>query len=245
MKTVRDYLFELDITELVDTIFEEYGEKLYDLYYYNNPIGYNDSYIRYDDAVRELTVFEYAQAKRKELYDYIRYLQDLEINESTNLKTGVIYAFGEFEKDYFDRWQVRLLFLEDLLTDPDNCKNRSFAAVPFSEVLMFRVADNKFTQDVIYSVIARVLHVASHTGYRQENREKYLKKAKDSGGDYEPYMPINEWSRCSFFDDPTHIFHGETAESQKKLNEVWKAIYEYEMCTMKREREIILKAYGR
>ena len=245
MKTVKDYLFELDITRLVDTFFEEYGAKLFDLYWFNNPTDYYDEHIDSDETVRELTVFEYAQAHRKELYDYFKFLKSIDVKDSPNLKTCIIYAFGKYEMDYRDRWQVRLLFLEDLLTDPDNCKNRSFAAVPFSEVLMFRVADNKFTQDVIYSVIARVLHVASHTGYRQENREKYLKKVKDSGGDYELYMPINEWSRCSFFDDPTHIFHGETAESQKKLNEVWKAIYEYEMHTMKREREIILKAYRR
>lgn len=245
MKTVKDYLFELDITELVDTIFEEYGEKLYDLYYFNNPTDYYDEHIQYDEAVKELTVFEYAQAKRKELYDYIRYLKDIEIKESPNLKTGVIYAFGEFEKNHFDRWQVRLLFLEDLLADPENCKNRSFAGAEFSEILGFRVADNRFTQDIIHDVIARVLHIASVTGYRQENREKYLEKVKAHRGDYQLYCPINELGRYSLGGDPTHIFYGETAESQAKLNEVWKAMYEYAMCTMKREREILLKAYRR
>jgi len=245
MKTIRDYIFELNTTLLVDTLFELEGDKLYDLYYRNTPIEYHDEHIEYDETVRELTVIEYAQAKRKELYDYIRYLKSIEADESPNLKTGVIYAFGEYEKNYFDRWQVRLLFLEDLLADPENCKNRTFVGVPFSEVLRFSVADNKFTQEIVYKVIARVLHVASHTGYRQENRETYLARVKADRGDFELYMPINEWSRFSFGDDPAHICHGETAESQKKLNEAWKAIYEYEMCTMKREREIIMKAFRR
>ena len=245
MKTVKDYLFELDVTQLVDTYFEEYGAKLFDLYWFNNPTDYNDEHIDYDETVRELTVFEYAQAKRKELYDYFKFLKSVDVKESPNLKTCIIYAFGKYELDYRNRWQVRLLFLEDLLTDPDNCKNRTFDAVEFSEVLGFRVADNKFTQEKIYRVISRVLYIASATGYRQENREKYLEYIKEHRGDYELYMPINEWSRFSFGDDPARICHGETEESQKKLNETWKAIYEYEMCTMKRERELILKAFRR
>ena len=245
MKTVKDYLSELDITQLVDTFFEEYGANLFDLYWFNNPTDYHDEHIQYDETVRELTVFEYAQAYRKELYDYFKFLKGVDVKDSPNLKTCIIYAFGKYEMDYRNRWHVRLLFLEDLLTDPDNCKNRTFDAVEFSEVLGFRVADNKFTQERIYRVISRVLHIASSTGYRQENREKYLEYVKEHRGDYEPYMPINEWSRFSFGDDPSRICHGETAESQKKLNEVWKAIYEYEMHTMKREREIILKAYRR
>ena len=242
MKMVKDYLFELDITRLVDTFFEEYGAKLFDLYWSNNPTNYYDEHIDYDETVRELTVFEYAQANRKELYDYFKFLKSVDVKDNPNLKTCIIYAFGKSEMDYRDRWQVRLLFLEDLLTDPDNCKNRTFDAVEFSEVLGFRVADNKFTQERIYRVISHVLYIASATGYRQENREKYLEYVKEHGGDYELYMPINEWSRFSFGDDPTHICHGETAEIQKKLNEAWKAIYEYEMFTMKGEREILLRA---
>lgn len=245
MKMVKDYLFELDITRLVDTFFEEYGAKLFDLYWSNNPTDYYDEHIDYDETVRELTVFEYAQANRKELYDYFKFLKSVDVKDNPNLKTCIIYAFGKYEMDYRDRWQVRLLFLEDLLTDPDNCKNRTFDAVEFSEVLGFRVADNKFTQERIYRVISRVLYIASATGYRQENREKYLEYVKEYGGDYELYKPINEWSRFSFGDDPTHICHGETAEIQKKLNEAWKAIYEYEMFTMKGEREILLRALKR
>lgn len=244
MKTVKDYLYELNTTRLVDTFFEEYGEKLFDLYYFNNPTDYHDEHIEYDETVRELTVFEYAQAKRKEIYNYIRYLNNLEIEEIPGGKTGVIYVIKTFEKDFFKRWQVRLLFLEELLADPDNCKNRTFEAVPFQEILGFRVADNEFTQEIIYQAIARVLHIASYSGFRQEYREACLEAVKESGGDYEPYMPIDEWSRFSFCVDREHVHfgYGETVENREKLKEVWKAIYEYEMCSMRREREIIIKA---
>ena len=42
-----------------------------------------------------------------------------------------------------------------------------------------------------------------------------------------------------------HFGYGETVENREKLKEVWKAIYEYEMCSIRIEREIILKAYRR
>ena len=245
MKTVKDYLDKLNTTRLVDAYFGEFGEKLFDLYYDNTPNSYYDEYIEYDDTVRELTVMEYAQAKRKEIYDYIRFLKEVDTEDSPTMKTGIIYAFAKYEEGCFDRWQVRLLFLEELFADPENCRNRNISAVPFREVLMFRVADNKFTQEIIYKVIAHVLWIASLTGFRQENREKFLKVIEENGSDYMPYKPIDEWSRFSFGDDPSRIGHNETAESQEKLNEVRKAIYEYEMCTMKREREIILRSYGR
>ena len=45
--------------------------------------------------------------------------------------------------------------------------------------------------------------------------------------------------------DDMGINCNETAESQKRLTDARKAIYEYEMCSMKREREIILKSHGR
>jgi hypothetical protein len=57
-------------------------------------------------------------------------------------------------------------------------------------------------------------------------------------------MPIDEWSRFSFCVDREHVHfgYGETVENREKLKEVWKAIYEYEMCSMRRERWIIIKA---
>lgn len=202
MKKVKDYLFELNTTELVDTFFELYSEKLYDLYYFNNPTNYDDEHIQYDETVRELTVFEFAQAKRKELFDYIRYLKDIEIKEIPNGKTGVIYAYGAFERCCFDRWQIGFIFLEDLLADPENCRNRNFSNVKFSEVLGFSVADNEFTQDIIYKVIACVLNVVSVTGFRQENREKHLQMVKENNGEYGLYKPIEERSGYLFYDNP-------------------------------------------
>lgn len=243
MKTVKDYICELDTTELVDTFFEEYGEKIYDLYYRNNPTNYDDLHIDYDESVRDLSVYDYAQAERKQLYDFIKHLRDIDITKCSNGKTGIIYAFGKYDIDYFCRWQLRLLFLEDLLSDPETCKNHSFAGVKFSEVLGFRVADNEYTQDIIYKVIAFIMWKSSLTGYRQENIERFYERYKrHNGKDFEPYEPIDERSLHFINDDPKMINCNETAESQKRLNDVRKAIYEYEMFTMKREREILLSS---
>ena len=241
MKTVKDYINTLNPTQLVDTFLEDYCEKISDLYFRNNPECYDDLHIEYDPAVRDLSVYDYAQAQRKELYDFIKYLQSIDITECSLGKTGIIYAFSKYDEDYFKRWQVRLLFKEDLLADPENCKNRFLADVRFSELLGYLVADNEYTQDIIYNVIAFVMYYSSATGFRQENLERFYDRYKElNGREFVPYEPIDEWHRYSFGDDPTHINNNETAGSQKMLNEARKAIFDYEMFTMRREREILL-----
>lgn len=243
MKTVKDYICELNATELVDTFFEEYGEKLFDLYYFNTPKCDDDAHIDYDESVRDLSVYDYAQAERKQLYDFIKYLQEIDIKPIPDGKTGIIYAFNKYDMDIFNRWRVRLLFMNELLVDIDNCPNRSFAAVKFSEVLGFLVADNEFTQKIIYKVIAYVMYVSSMTGFRQENNERYIEVCKERSGEgFEFYSPIDEKSLYFISDDPERININETAESQKRLNDVRKAICKYEMFTMWRERRILVKA---
>ena len=242
MKTVKDYICELNTTKLVDTFFEEYGEKLFDLYYFNTPKCDDDTHIDYDESVRDLSVYDYAQAERKQLYDFIKYLQEIDITPIPDGKTGIIYAFNKYDMDIFNRWRVRLLFMDELLVDIDNCPNRSFVAVKFSEVLGFLVADNEFTQKIIYKVIAHVMYVSSMTGYRQENNERYIEVCKERSGEgFEFYSPIDEKSLYFISDDPKRISFNETAESQKLLNDVRKAICEYEMFTMWRERRIMVK----
>lgn len=86
------------------------------------------------------------------------------------------------------------------------------------------------------------MYVSSMTVYRQENNERYIKVCKErSGEDFEFYAPIDEKSLYFISDDPERINFNETAESQKLLNDVRKAICEYEMFTMWRERRILVK----
>ena len=242
MKTVKEYICRLDTKTLVDTFFEKYGERLYDLYYFNNPECEDDAHIDYDEGVRDLSVYDYAQAERKRLYDLIKHLQGIDITSIPDGKIGIIYAYGKYDIDIRRRWQARLIFKDELLADSVNCKNRSFSAVKFSEVLGYLVADNKYTQDIIYDVIAYVMWRAAETGFYQENIERFYKSyKKHTGKDYEPYEPINEESLFFINDDPTRININETAESQNLLNDVRKAIREYEMFTMHRERGILAR----
>lgn len=242
MKTVKDYICSLDTKMLVDVFFETHGEKLYDLYYFNNPECEDDAHIDYDESVRDLSVYDYAQAERKQIYDLIKHLQGIDITPIPDGKTGIIFAYGKYDIDIRRRWQARLVFKDELLVDPENCKNRNFSAVKFSEVLGYLIADNKYTQDIIYDVIAYVMRWSTWTGFYQENIERFYQRYKKlNGKDFKPYEPINEESLYFISNDPTRININETAESQKRLNDVRKAIREYEMFTMEREREILVK----
>ena len=242
MKTVKEYICELDTIRLVDTFFEEYGEKLSALYNLNNPECIDNTHIDSDESVINLSVYEYAQNERMQINDFITYLRGIDTTPVPNGKTGIIYAFSKYDIDIRSRWQVRLLFKEELLTDPNHCENHSFSAVKFSEVLGFLVADNKFTQDIIYNVLAFVIWKISLTGYRQQNNKSFFETYKKRcGKEFEFYEPIDERSLCFINDNPTMININETADSQKKLNDIRIAIYEYEKLTMERERQLLLK----
>lgn len=241
MKTVKEYICKLDPRRLVDIYFEAYGERLFDIYMLNTPDCEDDAHLDYDESVRDLSVYDYAQAERKRLYDLIKHLQETDITPIPDGKTGIIYAYSKYDIDLYKRWQARLIFKDELLADPENCKNRSFLAVKLSEVLGYLVADNKYTQDIIYDVIAYVMWESTLIGFYQDNIERFYENyKKHNDKEFEPYEPIDEERLYHIIDDPMRININETAESQKRLMDVRKAIREYEMFTMKREREILV-----
>lgn len=245
MKTVKEYICKLDSRKLVDIFFETYGERLYELYWFNTPEYVAEANIDSDESVHDLSVYDYAQAERKKIYDLIKHLQKIDITPIPDGRTGIIYAYGKYDVDLYKRWQARLVFKDELLADPENCKNRIFSAVKFSEVLGYLVADNKYTQDKIYDVIAFVMRWSTMTGFYQENNERFYESyKKHNGKDFEFYEPINEDFLYHISDDPTMININETAESQKRLNDIRKAIREYEIFTMLREREILVRRLG-
>ena len=75
----------------------EHGEKLYDLYYFNTPECVDDAHINYDESIRDLSVYDYAQTERKQIYDLIKYLQGINITPIPDGKTEIIYAYGKYD----------------------------------------------------------------------------------------------------------------------------------------------------
>lgn len=248
MKTVKDYICELDTDELVDMYFRKRSKRLSDYY---------DDYL-YDDEDEErpdyasMTIVECAERDRKGIFDFIEYLKTIEITKSEGGRQGIIYAYNSIMRDdLHGKVCTEMLYRDDLLEDPEKCENYSYILSDRAEVLGFLVADNKFTQNNIYEVIADVMWEATWFGYRQEDIDDEVESLKASEEEIER-------GECKSFSSVDEMFtdilgeeeytrmkdmqHKETEESQRLLDAAIHTRCEYDKSSMMRERMILLEA---
>ena len=248
MKTVKQYLTELDADKLVETYFGKRSKSLADYYYDAKLEEEDDEDSEYYENIKNMSVMEFAENKIKLLHEYIDYLKTLVITESEDGKQGIIYAYRCLDGYYSLHESVctEMVLLEELLENPDGCENYGYIFTKFSEILSFFVADNKYTQENIYDVIADVLWNASYMGYRQEDLEKeqeYLTEIEESPGEMHSYDSPEEMFKAIIGEDGLKEIHvrqyEETEKSRKLLDAAEKAKYDYELFSMRRERQIL------
>ena len=240
MKTVKDYICELDAKQLVDEYFRKYSRQLSE-YYFEGLCSEEAK-----SNLERLTVIELAEKIRSNLFEYIEFLKTIEIRGSEDGKQGIIYAFNTLTDDLDDSVCTELINREDLIEDPEKCENYGYMLSPFSEILGFLVADNKYTQNHIYEVIADVMWEASWFGYRQERLEEELESLNEAEEQVEngEYLSVDEAFADILGEEEYQRMkdreYKETEESQKLKEAARHAIYEYENCSMMRERRILL-----
>ena len=247
MKTVKGFICELDTERLVDEYFRKYSRKFSEYYYENR---YNEER---DPDLCEMSVLEYAEKTREKYFDYIEYLKTVEITESDDGRCGIIYAYNWLGDDPDSSVCTSLLHREELLEDPEGCENYGYELTKFSEILGFLVADNKYTQNNIYEVIADVLWEASWTGYRQEHLDELIeeleKSAEDIENDKDSYFTLDEAFEEILgekeYNEMKEREHKETEASQKLLDAANQAVYEYNRCSMMQERKNILESLNK
>lgn len=243
MKTVKEYLSELDEDKLVDAYFRKRSEQLSDYYYR----AVSDD----DEHIKNMTLLEYAGEQIRLLHEYIEYLKTLDIAKSEDGMQGVIYAYKCLDGfyDLHERVCTELLKLEELIEDPEGCENYGYIFTEFSEILGFLVADNSYTQKNIYEVIADVLWDASYMGYRQEHLKEeldYLENAENDPGELHSYDSLEEIIADVFGEDELcekdEEKRNESEELERLLDAARIAKDEYERASMLRERRILFEA---
>ena len=248
MKTVKDYLVDLNKDELVDEYFRRSSKRLADYYF---------DYIYDDEAERnenlsEMSVIGYAEMMKQRISEFIDYLKSLEIADSEDGEQGIVYAYKSImENDNRGEVCTELLYREELLEDPVNCHNYGYSLSGFPCVLGFLVADNKYTQTNIYGVIADVLHEATWYGYRQEDIDEEINSLNEESekmdrGEGKTYNSADEMFTDILGEDLYREMkdreYKETDESKALLDAANKACREYDKCSMMRERMILLES---
>lgn len=216
MKTVQEWLNEIDEERLVGTYFVDF------------PIDYMMI------ANKKLTLEEINECSKKHFLDFVHNLKNLVIKSSDT--TWLFFACNQYREGYRNI-DVEMCRLDDINTT-GQLQSYSWLFVDFAEVMGYYIADTKLTFKNIYTVLAKILYETSFFGYNQESMESERKKLEESikeveRGEYHSIGEFHKELREELGLDPPDPPDPETEEKQR-------AIYsaEYEYNTFCRNREI-------
>ena len=213
MKTVQEWLQEVDEQELIDT------------YICTFPIDF----IMIEDKSR--TVSEVYETLKNRLRKFISDMKELDAPRS---ERDVFYA-AHVRKDGRSAIGVCLSYADDIL----NCdlpEHYSWLLCDFADIMGYQVAETKLTLDHITTVLAHIIHEMTFFGFsqvvmekqREELHESFRKAEEDShNGKAHPAEEV--FAKYGFpRDEPDE--EAEELEHQIRMNE-----YKFETHSRKRE----------
>ena len=158
MKTVQEWLRELDTEELMDEYFRDH------------PMDFN----HLEEETKQMRVCDLQKKGRDKLRNYIDYLRTLPIKNDEEGRKSLLFVFRMLY-GFSDRNLVHeLVYIDELLSDGFDVDAYSYVLTDPAEVIGFYVADTPLTQHYIVYLIANVLFEASFFGWTSEevNRER-------------------------------------------------------------------------
>ncbi len=220
MKTVQDYIKELDKERLIECYLHYITLERYEL-----------------KSLADYTIGELGEKAKAKVTEYVDRLANLDITPSKHGKTGIVLASEIYKNPRWDTTlDIVLVFKEDVLKKEVEMNKYGFEFVPQTEIMGFFVADNKYTQDNIYDVIVQVMCEASFFGYEQEELQTAIDDLNEAIWEVERGETVD----ASDVFDQIRREHGipipEKDEVQDGFKrEIVKAIYEYDKYNFERE----------
>ena len=157
MKTVQQYLKELDWDRLIDT------------YLFEHPFEYRDP------ALAGLTVSLIRERYTEGMRKFIERLCGLTPKDDPDGRVGILFAHRCIEVEPMSRTEgYCLVHADEVLSDGENAKTYAYEFTDQSEIVGFLVADVEYTRRHVYGLMADVLYQASFFGYRQEGLAEAL-----------------------------------------------------------------------
>ena len=219
MKTVQDYLRELDENRLIEAY-----------------LGLHP--IRFEELSNvELTVSEIIERYKTKLHEYIVRLRTLPIKKS---ESPCIFYVHRIIKDGMKDEDYCLIDFKELVEKSCDAPDYVYCFTEQSEIMGWQVADTWLTQYHIYNLIADVMFEASFFGYEQEQLEeekKRLDKAMEEIKEGKE-IPFEDFQKEVFGED--YIFDDESEDEEILHESVTKAACEYSNHSRKKELDALL-----
>lgn len=158
MKTVQEWLKEVDEEKLVDTYFSMF------------PIDYEDIFI-YEKEATQLPLKTIRERMDAALVGFIHRLKKLTPGVG---RSEVFFATKVYQEGH-SRIETMMCDVDELLTQ--KCPERyDWSLMDFEQVMGCRMADTELTQENIYDVLACILEELSFFGYTQKEHEEGWKR---------------------------------------------------------------------
>ena len=219
MKTVQEYLCDLDEDRLIET------------YLYIHPIQFEEL-----NNV-DLSVAEIIEKYKTKLHKYIDRLRTLPIKRTD---TAGIFYVHRIIKDGMNDQDYCMIDLNELLEKGYDAPDYSYIFTEQSEIMGWQVADTWLTQYYIYELIADVMFEASFFGYEQEHLEEEKNSLKKA-------MELPEQGKEVLWEDirkemfgENYVFDDESEDEEELRQAVIIAESEYSNHSRKKELDALL-----
>lgn len=162
MKTVKEYLKEIDANRLVSTFLYNYPSDEVDLLQY-----------------KKMTIEDYRNNEERALHAFIDRLKNMEPVKPEDDDMHIFFAYRS-EGDGDDGIGFGMVIGKDLIEKGTDANTYSCMFTKQEEIVGYYVAENDLTQHNIYDLLAFIMRESSSFGFKQERLEKTIQELKES-----------------------------------------------------------------
>ena len=162
MKTVHEYLCEIDSEELANQYMADFPPD--DLEWLSH---------------KDMLIGEYYDHRKQAIRTFIDKLRSIKPCQSEDGETKIFIAYRIIE-DFCKDVDFSMVYEKELKEDLSNAKFYSYILVPHEEILGYYVANNKLTQHYLHKLLSFLIHEALIIGFEQERREEIIRSLEEA-----------------------------------------------------------------
>ena len=165
MKTIQEYLRELDREQLI----EDYEYRIRDRIV--------EAYCNVEQSdIADLTLEEIYRRTMKNIGEYVDRLRDLKTAPLDDGKIGLLYLYDRISDalNYETEPCCEFVHLDEVLEHGDAAENYSYKLCSQEQIMGFPVSDDRYTQNHRYDLAVAVMHEASWFGYADEDKAEVI-----------------------------------------------------------------------
>ena len=162
MKTVHEYLCEIDSDELANQYMVDFPPD--DLEWLSH---------------KDMRIGEYYDLRKQAIRKFIDKLRSIEPCATEDGEKKIFIVFRKV-KDFCKDVDFGMVYEKELKEDISSAKLYSCVLTPHEEILGYYVADNKLTQHYLDKLLSFLIHEALISGFDQERREEIIRSLEEA-----------------------------------------------------------------